>query len=66
MEVKSRQSRTADEIDGNGTIYEGGVNEKQLGRRDECHSHHEDRDGGFTIKEYIVDKGTENAYDSGR
>lgn len=36
------------------------------GEIERVHSHQEDRDGEFTIKEYIDVSGTEKAYDSGR
>ena len=67
MEVKGRQGGATDEINSDGPIcVYAGVTCDRNERTDSMNSHHEDSEGGFTIKEYIEVKGTEKAYDSGR
>ena len=36
------------------------------GAKSDCDEHHEERVGGWTRREYMDVRGTENAYDSGR
>ena len=63
--MEGRKGGPADEVNGNRSIYRDGRS-VCIRSRNECYSHHEDNEGGLTIREYIEVTGTEKAYDSGR
>lgn len=65
MKVESWECVPIDEVDRDRTVYVNGQDDGCI-KKIQSYPHHEDKEGACTIREYMEEIGTENAYDSGR